>query len=221
MSTIKKVLYIVICIIIIAGIIVWKNNGFKLELQYSARNQINISNNTGININDVKQAVSEVLGNKRFSVQEVETFGNAVSIVSDEINEEQKNQIIQKINEKCQTDIDSNNIEIESIPFTRVKVIIEPVIIPGVIITIILLIYFLIRYKALSLKIILTKIVIIPVMVELLLYSVIALTKIPFGRLAIACGIGLYVITIAILSNSFENKREEKIVEKKDETERI
>ena len=55
MKTINKILYIIICIIIIAGIIVWKYNGFNLELQYSNRDQINISNNTGINIEDIKK----------------------------------------------------------------------------------------------------------------------------------------------------------------------
>ena len=173
MSTKKKLLYIVICIIIVAGIIVWKYKGFNLELQYSTRNQITISNNTGLNIDDIKQVVSEVLGNKRHFVQEVETFGNAISIVSDEITEEQETQIIQKINEKDGTDLETDSIIIETIPFTRVKDVIKPYIMPGIIITIILLIYFLIRFKKLSLKNILAKVVIIPVIVELLLYSII------------------------------------------------
>ena len=80
-----------------------------------------------------------------------------------------------------------------------------------------MLIYFLIRFKALSIKSILAKVVIIPVILELLLYSIIAITRIPFGRIAIACGVGLYVIIIAILANNFENKREEKLAEKQKE----
>ena len=216
MSTKKKLLYIVACLIIIAGIAVWKIKGFNMELQYSSRNQINIGNNTGINKNDIKQIVSEVLGNTRYVVQEMEIFENAVSITADEITPEQKSQIIQKINEKYNIDIKNDSIDIISIPHTRIKDIIEPFIIPGIIITIVILVYFLIRFKSLSWKKILVKTVIILLMTELLLYSIISITRIPFGRITEACGIGLYVIVIALLSNEFENVREKELEQYKE-----
>lgn len=205
MKTKNKVLCILICIIIIVGIVMWKNNGFNLELQYSARNQINISNNKEINKTDIEQIASEVLGDTRYVVQEVETFGNSISIVADNITEEQRNQIVEKFNEKYESDIKTENIEIISIPFTRVKDVIKPFIIPSIITSIIILAYFVIRYRIIGIKQILAKTVIIPIIAELLLYSIIAIARIPFGRIAVACGIGLYVIIIAILTNKFEN----------------
>lgn len=217
MKTKNKILCILVCLIIIVGIVVWKNNGFNLELQYSTRNQINISNNEKINRTDIEQITSEVLGDTRHFVQEVEMFGNSVSIVADEITDEQKNQIIEKFNEKYGTDIDVAEIETVSIPFTRVKDVIKPFIMPGIITFVIILAYFLIRFKSLGIKPILAKTVIIPVLAELLLYSIIAITRIPFGRIAIACGIGLYVIIIGILTNKFENDREKKIAEQQEQ----
>lgn len=217
MNTVKKILYIIIALVIIAGIVVWKKQGFNLELQYSARKQINISNNTGIDKAEVEQIVSEILGETRYFVQEVETFKNAISIVADEITEEQKNKIIEKFNEKYETKLKAEDIEIISIPFTRVKDVIKPYIIPGIVITAIVLVYFIFRFKKLGLKTILLKTVIIPVVAELLLYSGIAITRIPFGRIAIACGIGLYIIIISILTNKFENDREKKIAEKQEQ----
>lgn len=214
MKTSNKILYILVCLIIIVGIVTWKNNGFNLELQYSTRNQINIINNTGINKTDVEQIASEVFGDTRFFVQKVETFGHAISIVADEITEEQKNQIIEKFNEKYKTDINVKDIETVSIPFTRIKDVIKPFILPGIVTFVIILLYFLIRFKNLEWKAILAKAVIIPVLAELLLYSIIAITRIPFGRLAIACGIGLYVIVISILTNKFEKEREKDLAEK-------
>lgn len=213
----NKILYILICLIIIVGIVIWKNKGFNLELQYSSRDQISISNNTGINITDIEQIASEILGNTRHFVQKIEMFGNSVSIVADEITEEQKKQIIEKFNEKYKTDIDKDEIEIVEIPFTRVKDVIKPFIIPGVIIFVIILAYFLIRFKNLGIKQILSKIVIISVFAELLLYSMIAITRIPFGRILIACSIGLYVVIIGILTNKFENDRENKIADKQEQ----
>lgn len=216
MKTINKILLILVCLIIIVGIVVWKNKGFNLELQYSTRNQISIVNNTGINKADVEQITSEVLGSTRYIVQEVETFGNIVSIVADEITEEQRNEIIKRFNEKYETKIKANDIEIISITFTRVKDVIKPFVIPTVITVAIILLYFLVRFKGLGWKTIFTKTVIIPIIAELLLYCIIAITRIPFGRIALACGIGLYVLIIAIITNNFENRREKKIAEKQE-----
>ena len=77
----------------------------------------------------------------------------------------------------------------------------------------IVLTYFCLRYKKLGWKKIIAKTIIISILAELLLYSSIAITRIPFGRIAIACGIGLYVIIIFILTYKFENQREKYIAQ--------
>ena len=213
------IIYILISLIIISGLIIWKTKGFNLELQYAKRYQISISNKTGIEKFDIEQIALEVLGSKKHFVQEIETFGNALSIVSEEITEEQKDQILEKFNEKYKTDIKSKDVKIIEIPFTRVKDVITPFIIPGIVVVTIILLYFLIRFKELGWKLVLIKTVIIPLLSELLLYSIIAITRIPLGRIAIAIGIGLYVAIIAILTNIFEKQRETRRAEKQ-ETER-
>ncbi|MCI9063596.1 MAG: hypothetical protein HFJ17_03220 [Clostridia bacterium] len=220
MKTRNKILYIVICLVIVIGIVMWKNKGFNLELQYSARDQINISNKTGINKDEVNQIVSDVLQNSRYFIQDVETFGNAISIVADEITDEQKNQIIDKFNEKYGTDIKGEDIEIVSIPFTRIKDAIKPYILPGIVTTVIILLYFGIRFKDLKISKVILETVIDIILSELFLFSVFAICRIPFGRVAIALGIGLYAIVIAILTEKFENEREKKIAEKQEQTER-
>ena len=221
MKDVNKVLYIIICLVIIAGVIVWKSKGFNLELQYSTRDQINISNNQEINTDEVKAIVSEVLGNNtRYIVQNVEIFGNYISVVADEIIDEQKNEIVNKFNEKYGTKVKADDIETVKIPFTRVKDVIKPFIIPAIIIFILILAYFLIRFKNLEWQKVLAKTAIIPVIAELLLYSIIAICRIPFGRVAIAAGVTLYVIVIAVLANCFENERENKIIENLEEKER-
>ena len=214
------IITILVCLIVIVGIIIWKNFGFNLELQNSTRNQIYISNTTGINKKDVEEIIQDVLGNQKYFVQEVETFGNTVAIVAEEINDEQKEQIVKKFNEKYETKIDSKDIETVTIPFTRIIDIIKPFIIPGIVTFGIVLIYLIFRFKSIGLKEVIAKIVITPIIGELLLYSIIAITRIPFGRIAVACGIGLYVIIIAILTNKFENIMENKDAEKQ-KTERI
>ena len=213
MKTLNKIIYIISCLIIIAGIIVWKNKGFNLDFQYSARKQINISNNAGINKDDINQIVSEVLGNTRYSINEAEIFKNSVAITAEDITEDQRNEIVNKFNEKYGKDI-------TSIPFTRVQDAMKPFILPGIITIAIIIVYFLIRFSKLGFIKILLKTVIIPILSELVLFSIIAITRIPLGQIAVACGVGLYVIVIAILTSVFENQREKKIAEEQEDENR-
>ena len=112
MKTKNLIIYILICLIVIAGIAVWNAKGFNTELQFSSRKQIVLSNYTGIEISDIKSIVSEILGNTEYIIQPVETFGNSVSIVARDITEEQKTKIIEKFNEKYKTELKSDNIKV-------------------------------------------------------------------------------------------------------------
>lgn len=218
MKTKKIILYIIICLIIVAGIVVWKTVGFNMELQYSSRKQIQLANQTGIEISDIEKIASEVLGNTEFMIQPVETFGNAVSVVSKDMTEDQKNSIVEKFNEKYYSDdsdhkINSDDIKIVSIPFTRVKDVIKPYILPGAITLILVTLYFAIRFRKLGWKKVIAKALVIPVVVEALMFSIIAITRAPFGRVTTILGIAIYIITIFILTNKFENERTKLLVE--------
>ena len=209
MKTKNIIIYIIICLIIIAGIAVWDSKGFNTELQYSSRYQIELSNNTGIEVSDSEQIASEVLGNTRHFVQKVETFGNYVAIVSEEMSDEQRDRIVEKFNEKYEEDVKSEDVTIKYIPFTRVKDVFKHFIVPGAITLGVVLIYFLIRFRKLGWKVVMAKTILYQIIAEILMYSIMAIVRIPFGRLAIALSIGLYFVIILFLTCIFENKRNE------------
>ena len=208
MKTKNIILYVIICLIIIAGIAVWDSKGFNTEFQFSSRYEIQISNNKGINKNDIEEIAKEVLGDKKFFVQEVEQFGNSIQIVSEEINDEQKSEIITKFNEKYEEEIKPEDVEIEYIPVTRVKDVVEQFIVPGIITLSVVLVYFLIRFrKKVSFLEVFLKTIIYPIIAELLMYSIMAIARIPFGRLSISMSVVLYLAVILMLTCIFENKR--------------
>ena len=208
MKTKNIIIYIVACLIIIAGVAVWHSKGFKTELQYSSRFQITLDNHTGVKKSDVENIANDVLGNTKHLVQEVGIFGNAVNVVSEEMSEEQKKSIVEKFNEKYEdSELKAEDVEIKYIPFTRIKDIIKNYIIPGICTFIIVLIYFLIMYRKIGLREVILKTLFAPLLSELLMFSLIAILRIPFGRIAIALGVGLYVAVIAILACIFEDKR--------------
>ena len=164
--------------------------------------------------------VSDVLGDTKYIIQPVESFGNSVSIVATEITEEQKNKIVEKFNEKYKTELKSDNINIENIPFTRVKDVVKPFIVPGIISLLIVIVYFLIRFRKLEWKKILLKTILVPAFAELVVFSIMALVRAPFGRVAISIGTGTYVACIFALTCIFEKQRKTLLeeLENKDKT---
>lgn len=213
MKTKNLVIYIVICLIVIAGLAVWQSKGFRTELQYAPRDQIQLTSNTAIQNADVENIAKEVLQNKRFFVQPVENFGNYVAIVSSSISEDERNEIVKKFNEKYSTDLKAENVEIIKIPFTRIKDIIKPFIAPGIITLLLVTIYFLIRFRKLGSKEILIKTLALPVVAELLMFSIMSITRIPISRISVALGVGVYIVSILALTTMFENKRNAYIAE--------
>lgn len=203
----KKISYLVICIIIVIGAVVAGVKGFKFDMQYEARNKITLSNKTGIEISEIEQIAKEVLGDKRFKVQEVELFGNTVSIIANEITEDEKTKIVEKFNEKYGTDVSIDSVTITNIPHTRIRDIIKPYILPIAITFIIILVYFMIRYSKLGITKVCIETIAKTVLMELLAFSIIAIARIPFGTIVPPIILGVYTITVAIISSNFENKR--------------
>ena len=207
------IIYIIICLIIIAGLAVWQSKGFRTEIQYTPRKQIQLTNYTGIEISDVESIASEVLGKTTYIVQPVETFGNAVSIVSKNMTEEQKDKIVEKFNEKYNTKLEKEKVEIYSIPHTRVKDILKRYIVPGIATLCLVIVYFAIRFSKIGYKKVIAKTILVPIVSELIVFSIMSIARIPFSRLAVATGLTVYLISLIVLTVMFENQRNRYIEE--------
>lgn len=204
----NKILFMIAVIIILIGAIVCAIKGFKIELLYASRQEFMVSSSTELDTAKIEEIAESVLGNKKVKVQELERFGNAVEIVSTEITEEEKENIINKINEEYSSDISKDDINIISVPNTRIRDILKPYILPGIITFVASLLYFVMIYHKIGLKKVLLKGILVPVMVELTYYSIIAITRIPFGRVVNAISIGLYVISLGALAVCFQKEKE-------------
>lgn len=205
----KKIIYCIMAVIIIIGAIVCYTKGFNVDLQYSSKQKIVISNNTVFDKTKVEEIAKEILKNRKVKVLEIGRFSNAVEIISTQITDEEKSEIVSKVNEQLGFNISSDDIAIQSIPNTRIRDVLKPYIIPGAIITFIfILVYFTIAYHKIGLKYVLLKSIIMPIAVELLYYAIIAITRIPFGIVTNAIAIGIYVGSIKCIGTLFHQKKE-------------
>ena len=121
--------------------------------------------------------------------------------------------MITKINEKYDKEISADDVTIEENANIRGRDIIKPYITPFIIVTVIILAYLAIRYyKINSLKVI-TKSFITIVIAQLLLLSIIAITRMPIGLWTMPTVLAIFIISIYMITTKFDKDLEEKTKE--------
>ena len=203
----QKILIVLLAIIIISGIIVTVTIGLKFDLKYEKSQKIELNLKKEFEISDIKTITDEVLKGQDVIIQKVELYEDMVSIISNQITEEQKNNIVQKINEKYGTQIEAGNTTILSIPHTRGRDIIKPYIVPFMIAIVITVIYMAIKYYKLNPTKVIGKTIIINIIAQLVLLSIIAIARIPIGRLTIPLVLITYTLTLIGLTSQYEKKQ--------------
>ena len=200
------ILTVLIAIILIVGAIVIATKGLAFELKYQDSQKVELNIGKEFKTEDVKQITNEVFDNQPVKIQAIEVYKDAISITTTEISEEKKKNLVNKINEKNETELKSEDITIESIPHTRGRDIIKPYITPFIIITIIILVYLMIRYYKLnSLKVLIESIGIIALS-QMVLLGIMAITRMPIGEFTIPMVLLVYMISTYICTAKFEGK---------------
>lgn len=204
----KKIMIILTIIILIAGIAVTVIKGLNFDLIYNKSQSIQLHIGKEFNDADIRKITEEVLGNQQILIQKVEVYKDSVIITAKEITDEQKNNLVAKINEKYEIELKAEDIDINNIPHTRGRDMILPYIVPFAISVAIVLIYMSIRYYKLGVGKVLVQTIIILVITQTLLFSIIAITRIPVGRLTIPMVLMVYMLTLIGITANMEKKLE-------------
>ncbi len=208
-----KIIIALIVIILIAGTIMICTKGLVFGLNYEESKKVEINLGKQFEEKDIKEITNEVFGKQPVLIQAIEVYKDAVSITTTEISDEQKANLITKLNEKYGTDISADDITIEANAHIRGRDIVKPYIISFTIATIISLVYLAIRYYKLnSLKVIMQSIGII-LIAQLTLLAIIALARIPIGVLTMPIVILVYVMSTYICTTKFDEKLDRKLQE--------
>lgn len=211
----KKICAVAIIILIIVGIVVTATVGFNKELRYQQAQSIDIYIEQEFDNNKIKEISNEVLG-KNNIVDTVEIYADMVSIRAKNITEDQKNELVNKVKENYEFKQTAEDTEINNIAATKIIDMYKNYVLPIIISAILILAYMLIKYHKIGLVKILEKTVLIPVVGELVLLSVIAITRIPIGKITPILVIAMYIATIWYVTT--ENEKDiEKIKESEKE----
>ena len=202
----NKILILLMILVIVAGILMIIFKGFNFDLKYQDTKQIEFGLDKQFSISDIKAITDEVLNNEPVLIRKVEVYEDAVNITAREITDEQKANIITKVNEKYGTDLNADEIEIATVAHTKGRDIIIPYVVPFIIATIIILIYMMIKYYKLNSGKVLLKTIGIIILTQVLLFSIMAITRIPIGRLTIPLVLTVYMLTLVWYTTKLENQ---------------
>ena len=184
MKTYKKVLFLGLALLIVAGIVVVLFKGFNVDLMLKAHSELIYNLPSEYSLKDVNTICKDVFKDKEFRVLEFELFGDCLQICSESITDEEKITLINRLNDVYYKDnIDaaptSDNVTVNSIPNVRLIDWIKPYVLPIIVVYAIIAVYVLIRYKKLGGFKTLGELVAAIVAVIAILLSVIAITRLP------------------------------------------
>lgn len=205
-----KIISLLIAIIIIVGTIVTLTVGFNFDLKYQEAKKIQLYLEKDFEISDIKQITNEVLSNEKVMIQKVEVFEDTVSIIAKEITDEQKTNLVNKVNEKYELELSADDIEITTVPHTRGRDIIKPYIAPFVIATVIILVYMAVRYHKLGMIKTIVRTALTIVLIQAVLASVMVITRIPIGRVTIPLVLAVYMLSLLGMTTCLEKELTEK-----------
>lgn len=213
----SKIICAVIILVIAIGTIVIFTKGFNFDLKYRESKMVEIYIGNEFNIEDIKAITDEVLGNSPVLLQKIEVYEDAISITAENITDEQKVNIVNKMNEKYNLELKAEDITIQSIPHTRLSDIMKPYVLPVVIATLVILLYMAIRYYKLGIAKAIFETGIVAVVAQLLLFSAIAITRFPIGRYTIPLMLFVYLVSMLGITTKFENNLAKKKLEEEQE----
>lgn len=209
----KKLFLLGVILLIIAGIFVVALKGVNVSLQLQKHESIVIKIGKKIELKDIKQICDEVFQNKNYIVRNVEMFSDSADIIVESITDEEKEELVNKINEKYETSLTVQDLTISSNSNIRIRDIVKPFIMPTIISIILIgIVYFIVyRNKEIVLKFI--KTLIITLITEALIASVIAITRLPLSQTIITIMLFVAIVEIMIIMNKKEIANNEIIKE--------
>lgn len=207
----KKIIYAILILIIIAGIIIIPTIGLRADIIYSENVELDVYVGKTFDRKDIESIVSEVFPDERVIIQEIEMFNDMFSLtLQDNRSEDELNTKIEelnnKINEKYGTENTVDDISVTHNSRIRLSDILIPYAVTIGISVVVILVFVGVRYRKLGvIRTLITYLLSIGAS-ELLLLSIIAITRFPINRLVIPVGLVLFVIVVTILGFVNEDK---------------
>lgn len=209
----KKIIMLGLILLLLAGIIVVALKGMKVDLMLEQHKSIDLVIGKEFELKDIKSICDEVFGDKKVVLRKIEVFEDAVNINVGSITDEEKSNLINKINEKYQTSLVTEEIVINSNSNVRIRDMIKPYILPLVISMVMIYVYIAIRFNKLNIIKTLGMITTIMLVSEAIIASIVAVIRIPVTPTIINLMAVIAIVEIVLYINKKEKELKVAVVE--------
>ncbi len=204
----KKIILLGLVLLIIAGIVIVALKGFNVYIMLEQHESINMVIGKEINLNDIKNICKEVFGNKTVVVRSVEFFNDSFNINVQSITDEEKANLVNKINEKYTTDFKAEDISVVKVSNVRIRDLVRPYIKPVIASVIVIIAYLIIRFRKMNTFKLLGKLFAIIALTELSLASIIAIARVPVSPVIVNLMTVIAVVELVLYINKQEKEYE-------------
>lgn len=205
----NKIITIIVSLIIVVGIIITLTAGFNANMMTKEHKAIELNLGKEFKVEELKEITNAVFNGPKVEIEKVEIYGEQVLISTNDITEEQKTDLISKINEKYGTELKAEDVTIQTVPKANLKDYLTPHIVEFVVATILVVIYACVRYKKLGFLKVAIQTVLGIVIFEMLVFSLLVITRILVGANLVPVMFVTYVMAILGLTMMFEDKLKE------------
>ena len=212
MKIAKNIISVLIIIMIIFGIFMAVTKGINTGILYTEREQIGIFINSEFDITDIRKIAKDVFKDEDYILQKATIFEDTVIIQNEEITNEEKEQIVIKLNEKYGLDIKNEDITVEKIDARSLKEDLGKYILPSCISLILVIVYFAFRFKKLGCVRTNVRFVTTIIFAELLYLSILSISQIEIGRLLAPVAFMIYILCTIVATAIFEKERTDLIL---------
>ncbi|MBR2785989.1 MAG: hypothetical protein IKD76_00545 [Clostridia bacterium] len=207
----KNKIFVGLAIIIIIGTIVIATLGFNVDTSYKAYNLVEVKIGQEFNISDIQAIANEVFSNSKVEVEKAGGYNEYAIIRVKNIDDEQKNSLNTKINQKYGTENTTENISVNYIPREKVTDVAKPYVVPVLLAGILVLIYMAIRFRKLGFVKVISQAVVLTGIAEALYFSIIAITRYPVNRLVMPVALVIYITILTVLTGNFEKQNSKEL----------
>lgn len=195
----KNKILAVAAVIILVGIIIVAVLGFKVDYCYRQHNLVYIELGQDFNTSDIKAITNEVFQKENVIIQSSGVYSDNIVLSVNQITDEQKSLLSQKINEKYGVETTPESIQVRSVPNYRLRDLAKEYLIPTLIAFAVAGIYMVIRFRKLGIVKVLAQYTLFSVLAEALYFAVIAITRFPVNRLVMPGALVIFFIITSFL----------------------
>lgn len=203
----KKISILGLSLLILAGIVVVLFRGFNVNFLLEKHEVIEFTIGKDFELSDVYDICKDVFGNKKVVLRKIEVFNDSVSINVNSITNEEKENLVNKLNEKYGTEKEVSNVEVKTVANVRIRDWVKPYIKPISVSAIIILAYIAIIFRKENILEVFGKIIGTVSLTILAILSVFAIFRVPMSPIYIMLLTAIALTELIIYISKLTNKK--------------